>query len=135
MVENPVPAVAYLLLQRAAVWFVGNHTHVRALAEAIGAGTRLMTENDRHISLIDRLLAHASHADYCFTYGEGAENTMSRPRRAWRSSIPNDRQYRVELQPGYLAISTGTSRPRVGARRDCAETAGIPRETSPDRRT
>jgi unsaturated chondroitin disaccharide hydrolase len=84
---------------------------LRALAVAHQLGHRLMGENDKAISLLDRLVQHAkSTADFAVYYGEGRDSYDVRGRVAHESVFnTNDGAYRCpNSQQGYSPFSTWT---------------------------
>ncbi len=84
---------------------------LRALAVAHQLGHRLMAENDRAISLLDRLLRHArATADYAVYYGEGRDAYDVAGRVAHESVFnTTDGNYRCpNSQQGYSPFSTWT---------------------------
>lgn len=91
--------------------FVDTIRTVRALAVAHRLGHVLMAENDRRISLLDRLLWHAkATARYSVYYGEGRDTWDVRGRVAHESIFnPNDGNYRCpNSQQGYSPYTTWT---------------------------
>jgi hypothetical protein len=84
---------------------------LRVLALGHALGHVLMGENDRRISLLDRLVAHATTtARYTVYYGEGRDG-YDVPGRVAHESIFNvtDGRYRCpSTQQGYSAFSTWT---------------------------
>ncbi len=84
---------------------------LRSLALAHMLGHRLLGENDVRISLLDRLIQHASvTADFAVYYGEGRDYYDVRGRVAHESIFnPNDGSYRCpNSQQGYSPFSTWT---------------------------
>jgi unsaturated chondroitin disaccharide hydrolase len=84
---------------------------LRALAVAHQLGHRLMGENDRSVSLLDRLVQHASTtARFAVYYGEGRDAYDVRGRVAHESIFnTNDGAYRCpNSQQGYSPFSTWT---------------------------
>lgn len=84
---------------------------LRALALAYRLGHVLMEENDRRVSLLDRLLAHArATARYNVYYGEGRDGYDVRGRVVHESIFNlNDGAYRCpSTQQGYSPFSTWT---------------------------
>jgi len=84
---------------------------LRSLAVAHQLGHVLLTEADRRVSLLDRLLQHASvTADYSVYYGEGRDVYDVRGRVAHESIFnTNDGSYRCpSSQQGYSPFSTWT---------------------------
>jgi hypothetical protein len=91
--------------------FVDTIRTLRALAVAHLLGHALMGENDRRISLLDRLIQHArTTALYAIYYGEGRDAYDVRGRVAHESIFnTNDGQYRgPSSQQGYSPFSTWT---------------------------
>ncbi len=91
--------------------FVDTIRSLRSLAVAHRLGQALMGENDRRISLLDRLMDHArATAKYSVYYGEGRDAYDVRGRVAHESIFnPNDGQYRCpSSQQGYSPFSTWT---------------------------
>lgn len=91
--------------------FVDTIRTVRALAVSHRLGHVLLGENDRRISLLDRLIFHAqATARYSVYYGEGRDAYDVRGRVAHESIFnPNDGNYRCPgTQQGYSAFSTWT---------------------------
>ncbi len=91
--------------------FVDTIRSLRSLAVAHRLGQALMGENDRRISLLDRLMDHArATAKYSVYYGEGRDAYDVRGRVAHESIFnPNDGQYRcASSQQGYSPFSTWT---------------------------
>ncbi|HEY3853403.1 MAG TPA: glycosyl hydrolase [Verrucomicrobiae bacterium] len=91
--------------------FVDTIRSLRVLALSHQLGHVLMEENDRHVSLLDRLKAHAlATAKYCIYYGKGRD-AYDLPGRTAHESIfnINDGNYRcASSQQGYSAFSTWT---------------------------
>ncbi len=84
---------------------------LRSLALGHMLGHRLLGENDVRISLLDRLLQHASvTADFAVYYGEGRDQYDVRGRVAHESIFNmNDGSYRCpSTQQGYSPFSTWT---------------------------
>ncbi len=84
---------------------------LRALALSHRLGHTLMAENDKAISMLDRLIQHArTTADFAVFYGEGRDAYDVRGRVAHESIFnPNDGQYRCpNSQQGYAPFSTWT---------------------------
>ncbi len=84
---------------------------LRALALAHRLGHILWAENDRRVSLLDRLIQHArSTANYSVYYGDGRDHYDVRGRVAHESLFNvNDGQYRCpSTQQGYSPFSTWT---------------------------
>ena len=91
--------------------FVDTIRSLRILAVAHRLGHVLMGENDRRISLLDRLMDHArATAKYSVYYGEGRDAYDVRGRVAHESIFnPNDGNYRCpNSQQGYSPLSTWT---------------------------
>lgn len=91
--------------------FVDTIRTVRALAIGHRLGHALLAENDRRISLLDRLIQHAqATAKYSVYYGEGRDTYDVRGRVAHESVFnPNDGNYRCpNSQQGYSPFSTWT---------------------------
>jgi hypothetical protein len=91
--------------------FVDTIRSLRILAVAHQLGHALMAENDRRISLLDRLMDHArATAKYSVYYGEGRDAYDVRGRVAHESIFnPNDGNYRCpNSQQGYSPFSTWT---------------------------
>ncbi|HEY1185446.1 MAG TPA: glycosyl hydrolase, partial [Bryobacteraceae bacterium] len=91
--------------------FVDAIRSLRILAVAHQLGHALQGENDRRISLLDRLMDHASAtAKYSVYYGEGRDAYDVRGRVAHESIFnPNDGNYRCpSSQQGYSPFSTWT---------------------------
>lgn len=91
--------------------FVDTIRSLRALAVAHRLGHPLMGENDRRISLLERLVAHArATARYSVYYGEGRDHYDVRGRTAHESVFNvNDGNYRCpNSQQGYAPFSTWT---------------------------
>ena len=91
--------------------FVDTIRTVRSLAVAHRLGHVLLGENDRRISLLDRLVWHAkATARYSVYYGEGRDTWDVRGRVAHESIFnPNDGNYRCpNSQQGYSPYSTWT---------------------------
>ncbi|HET6485957.1 MAG TPA: glycosyl hydrolase, partial [Spirochaetia bacterium] len=91
--------------------FVDTLRSLRALAVAHSLGHQLMAENDRKVSLLERLLLHArATARYSIYYGEGRDG-YDVPGRVAHESIfnVNDGAYRCpNSQQGYSPFSTWT---------------------------
>jgi len=91
--------------------FVDTIRSLRILALAHRLGQVLMGENDRRISLLDRLVAHArTTAEYAVYYGEGRDAYDVRGRVAHESIFnANDGNYRCpNSQQGYSPRTTWT---------------------------
>ncbi len=91
--------------------FVDTIRSLRILAVAHRLGPRLMGENDRLISLLDRLMDHArATAKYSVYYGEGRDAYDVRGRVAHESIFnPNDGNYRCpNAQQGYSPFTAWT---------------------------
>ena len=91
--------------------FVDTIRSLRSLAVAHRLGHALMGENDRRISLLDRLMDHArATAKYSVYYGEGRDAYDVRGRVAHESIFnPNDGNYRCpNSQQGYSPFTTWT---------------------------
>jgi hypothetical protein len=91
--------------------FVDTIRSLRILAVAHQLGHTLMAENDRRISLLDRLMDHArATAKYSVYYGEGRDAYDVRGRVAHESVFnPNDGNYRCpSSQQGYSPFTTWT---------------------------
>jgi unsaturated chondroitin disaccharide hydrolase len=91
--------------------FVDTIRTLRALALSHRLGHELLGENDRCISLLDRLIWHAqATARYSIYYGEGRDAYDVRGRVAHESVFnPNDGNYRCpSSQQGYSPFSTWT---------------------------
>lgn len=91
--------------------FVDTIRTLRALALSHLLGHSLMGENDRRISLLDRLIRHArATADYSVYYGEGRDSYDVRGRTAHESIFnTNDGNYRCpNSQQGYSPFTTWT---------------------------
>lgn len=91
--------------------FVDTVRSLRSLAVAHALGHALMEENDRRVSLLERLLAHAkATALYSVYYGEGRDAYDARGRVAHESVFNvNDGKYRCpNSQQGYSPFSTWT---------------------------
>lgn len=91
--------------------FVDTIRTVRALAWGHKLGHALLAENDRRISLLDRLIEHAqATARYSVYYGEGRDHYDVRGRTAHESIFnTNDGNYRCpNSQQGYSPFSTWT---------------------------
>jgi hypothetical protein len=91
--------------------FVDTIRSLRILAVAHRLGHALAGENDRRISLLDRLMDHArATAGYSVYYGEGRDVYDVRGRVAHESVFnPNDGQYRCpNSQQGYSPFTTWT---------------------------
>ncbi len=84
---------------------------LRALALSHRLGHVMMGENDKPVSLMERLVGHArTTADYAVFYGEGRDSYDVRGRVAHESIFnPNDGNYRCpNSQQGYAPFSTWT---------------------------
>jgi len=84
---------------------------LRALALSYRLGHVMMAENDKPVSLLERLVQHArTTADYAVYYGEGRDAYDVRGRVAHESIFnPNDGNYRCpNSQQGYAPFSTWT---------------------------
>ncbi len=91
--------------------FVDTIRTVRALAVAHTLGHVLMEENDRRVSLLERLIQHArATASYSVYYGEGRDAYDVRGRTAHESIFNvNDGNFRCPgTQQGYSPFSTWT---------------------------
>jgi len=91
--------------------FVDTIRSLRALAVSHRLGHTLMVENDRRVSLLDRLVDHArATATYSIYYGEGRDAYDVRGRTAHESIFNvNDGSYRCpSSQQGYSPFSTWT---------------------------
>jgi len=91
--------------------FVDTIRSLRALAVSHRLGHVLMGENDRRISLLERLIQHAAAtARYSVYYGEGRDSYDVRGRTAHESVFnTNDGNYRCpNSQQGYSPFSTWT---------------------------
>jgi unsaturated chondroitin disaccharide hydrolase len=91
--------------------FVDTIRSLRIVAVAHRLGHVLMAENDRRISLLDRLIEHArTTARYAVYYGEGRDAYDIRGRVAHESIFnPNDGNYRCpNSQQGYSPFTTWT---------------------------
>ena len=91
--------------------FVDTIRTLRALAVAHRLGHVLMGENDRRISLLERLIEHArATARFSIYYGEGRDTYDVRGRTAHESIFNiNDGNYRCpNSQQGYSPFSTWT---------------------------
>ncbi len=91
--------------------FVDTIRTLRALAASHRLGHALLGENDRRISLLDRLIWHAqATASYSVYYGEGRDIYDVRGRVAHESIFnANDGNYRCpNSQQGYSPFSTWT---------------------------
>jgi hypothetical protein len=91
--------------------FVDTIRSLRVLAVSHKLGHTLMAENDRRVSLLDRLVEHAqSTAQYSIYYGEGRDIYDVRGRTAHESIFnTNDGHYRCpNSQQGYSPFSTWT---------------------------
>jgi len=89
--------------------FVDTIRSMRALAVSHRLGHVLMGENDRRISLFERLIQHAeATARYSIYYGDGRDAYDVRGRTAHESIFnPNDGNYRCpNSQQGYSPFST-----------------------------
>jgi hypothetical protein len=91
--------------------FVDTIRSCRSLAVAHLLGHELMGEHDQRISLLGRLIEHATNtARYNVFYGEGRDSYDVRGRTAHESLFnPNDGRYRCpSTQQGYSPFSTWT---------------------------
>ncbi len=91
--------------------FVDTIRSLRVLAVAHQLGHALMEENDRRVSLLERLIHHAhATAAYSVYYGEGRDHYDVRGRVAHESVFNvNDGSYRCpSTQQGYSPFSTWT---------------------------
>jgi unsaturated chondroitin disaccharide hydrolase len=91
--------------------FVDTIRSCRSLALAHRLGHVLMGEHDERISLLDRLIEHATNtARYNVFYGTGRDHYDVRGRTAHESLFnPNDGRYRCpSTQQGYSPFSTWT---------------------------
>ena len=91
--------------------FVDTIRTLRALSVAHGLGHALMGENDKKISLVERVAQHArATAKYAVWYGEGRDFYDVRGRTAHESVFnTNDGNYRCpNSQQGYSPFSTWT---------------------------
>ncbi len=91
--------------------FVDTIRSLRALALSHKLGHTLMAENDRKVSLLERLIHHANAtARYSIYYGEGRDIYDVRGRTAHESIFnANDGNYRCpNSQQGYSPFSTWT---------------------------
>ena len=91
--------------------FVDTIRTIRALSVSHSLGHVLMGENDRRISLLDRMIQHAqATAQYSVYYGEGRDSYDVRGRTAHESVFnTNDGNYRCpNSQQGYSPFSTWT---------------------------
>lgn len=91
--------------------FVDTIRTIRALACGHILGHALLGENDKKISLLDRLIQHAhATAKFGIYYGEGRDSYDVRGRTAHESVFNlNDRNYRCpNSQQGYSPFSTWT---------------------------
>jgi unsaturated chondroitin disaccharide hydrolase len=91
--------------------FVDTIRSLRALAVSHKLGHSLMAENDRRVSLLQRLIEHAeSTARYSVYYGEGRDIYDVRGRTAHESVFnTNDGNYRCpNSQQGYSPFTTWT---------------------------
>jgi len=91
--------------------FVDTMRTIRALAVSHRLGHALLAENDRRISLLDRLIHHAhATARYSVYYGEGRDAYDIRGRVAHESIFnTNDGNYRCpNSQQGYSPFTTWT---------------------------
>jgi unsaturated chondroitin disaccharide hydrolase len=91
--------------------FVDTIRSLRVLAVSHQLGHVLMSENDKRISLLDRLLEHAqATAQYSIYYGRGRDHYDVRGRTAHESIFNvNDGNYRCpNSQQGYSPFSTWT---------------------------
>jgi hypothetical protein len=91
--------------------FVDTLRSLRALALSHQLGHVLMEENDRRVSLLDRLKAHAATtAKFSVYYGEGRDTYDIRGRTAHESIFNiNDGNFRCpNSQQGYSPLSTWT---------------------------
>ncbi len=91
--------------------FVDTIRSLRSLALSHDLGHLLMEENDRRVSLLERLVQHATAtARFSVYYGEGRD-AYDEPGRVAHESIfnPSDGQYRCPgTQQGYSPFSTWT---------------------------
>ncbi|MEB2359946.1 MAG: glycoside hydrolase family 88 protein [Bryobacteraceae bacterium] len=91
--------------------FVDTMRTIRALAVSHRLGHALLAENDRRVSLLDRLIHHAhATARYSVYYGEGRDAYDIRGRVAHESIFnTNDGNYRCpNSQQGYSPFTTWT---------------------------
>lgn len=91
--------------------FVDTIRSLRALAVSHRLGHALMGENDRRISLLERLVQHAkATAEYSVYYGEGRDSYDVRGRTAHEAVFnTNDGNFRCpNSQQGYSPFSTWT---------------------------
>ena len=91
--------------------FVDTIRTLRVLALSHRLGHALLSENDRRISLLERLILHAqATANYAVYYGDGRDAYDVRGRVAHESLFnPNDGNYRCpNSQQGYSPFSTWT---------------------------
>jgi unsaturated chondroitin disaccharide hydrolase len=91
--------------------FVDTIRSLRALAVSHRLGHALMGENDRRISLLERLVQHArATAEYSVYYGEGRDSYDLRGRTAHEAVFnTNDGNFRCpNSQQGYSPFSTWT---------------------------
>ena len=91
--------------------FVDTIRSLRSLGVAHQLGHALMEENDRRVSLLDRLKAHATaNAKFSVYYGEGRDAYDERGRTAHESIFNiNDGNFRCpNTQQGYSPFSTWT---------------------------
>jgi len=91
--------------------FVDTIRSLRALAVSHRLGHALMGENDRRISLLERLVQHAkATAEYSVYYGEGRDSYDVRGRTAHEAVFNiNDGNFRCpNSQQGYSPFSTWT---------------------------
>lgn len=91
--------------------FVDTIRSLRALAVSHRLGHVLMSENDRRVSLLDRLVQHArATAQYSIYYGEGRDSYDLRGRTAHEAVFnTNDGAFRCpNSQQGYSPFSTWT---------------------------
>ncbi len=95
--------------------FVDTLRSLRALALTHALGHVLLEENDRRVSLLERLVQHAAAtARYSVYYGEGRDAYDMRGRVAHESIFNvNDGNYRCpNSQQGYSPFTTWTRSPR-----------------------
>lgn len=92
--------------------FIDTIRSLRSLAVAHHLGHELKTENDRPVSLLERLLIHAqTTAKYAVYYGEGRDTYDTQPGRVAHESIfnINDGNYRCpNSQQGFSPFTTWT---------------------------
>ena len=91
--------------------FIDTIRTVRSLAVAHGLGHQMKTENDRAVSLLERLLIHAATtAKFAVYYGEGRDTYDVRGRVAHESIFNiNDGNYRCpNSQQGFSPFTTWT---------------------------